>query len=121
MNGYNEYIDNNEWDEEDCSDCEEYDEYDEYEEVEVDLSRFPAYPVKPDGVEFGIFITDILISTGLARDDRDAEKAIGSGEISVNGEVVPKAESILTEEDFWEGYVCIEKGGYDGRFVVLDL
>ncbi len=108
----NEYIDyNEEWDE----------EYDEYEEVEVDLSRFPAYPVKPHGVEFGIFITDLLISCGLARDEGESEKLIKSGMICVNDEIIPSVFCILTEEDFWEGYICVTKGEDEGRYIVLDL
>lgn len=102
-------------------DDEEYDEYGSYEEVEVDLSRFPAIPVKPDGVEYGIFITDLLISAGLARDEKEAEKLIRNGDITVNDEPVPATGCILSEEDFWEGYVTVLCGASDGRFVVLDI
>ena len=116
-----EYFENYEWDEEDFSEYGEYDEYDEYEEVEGDLSRFPAYPVKLEGVQYGIFISDILISCGLASSEREAERMINEGRLTVNNEVVPKVECILTEEDFWEGYITIEKEPDEGRYIVLDL
>ncbi len=118
----NEYLfDDEKWDEEDYSGYGEYDEYEEYEEVEVDLSRFPAYPVKPEGVQYGIFITDMLISCSLAKDEKEVSRLIRDGLIYLNDEMIPSVDCIITEEDFWEGYICLRKGENEGRYIVLDL
>lgn len=111
----------------DFEDTEEYgedyyfDEYEEYEEVEVDLSRFPTCPISLEEVQYGIYITDLLLKCGLTESDSESREFIEGGGIWVNEEEVPKAECILTEEDFWEGYVTIEKYPDEGRFIVLDL
>ncbi len=104
-----------------CGEDHDTDEYEEYEEVEVDLSRSPAYPVSPEEVQYGIFISDLLLKCGLSDGDRESRELIENGGILVNGEEVPKVECILTEEDFWEGYVTVEKYAEEGRFIVLDL
>ena len=91
------------------------------DDVYVDLSEYPSVYVELGEIQYGIYIDEILVRCGFAENKLSAAELISEGIIYVNDEEVPSKNCILTEEDFYEGYVIIEKCPEEYCSVLIDL
>ena len=87
----------------------------------VDLSEYPSVYVTLEEIQYGIFVDEMVVRCGFAKDISCAVNLIEDGLIYVNDEEVPSADCILTEEDFYEGYVVVEKCPEEYCSVLIDL
>jgi tyrosyl-tRNA synthetase len=66
-------------------------------------------------------VMTLLIKIGLASSKSDARRLIEQGGIQINGQKVDSPATLITEEDFGEGYVIVKKGKKIFHRIVLNL
>ncbi|MFA0814858.1 MAG: tyrosine--tRNA ligase [Anaerofustis sp.] len=83
--------------------------------------NMPSSEVELSEVQDGMDVMTLLIKIGLASSKSDARRLIEQGGIQINGQKVDSPATLITEEDFGEGYVIVKKGKKIFHRIVLNL
>ena len=83
--------------------------------------NMPSTQITLADLEQGMDIVSALLACDLASSKSEAKRLIEQGGIRINDEKVTKFSTILTADDFEEGYIIIRKGKKVYHRIVLEI